>query len=241
MPVQVYTASPINAASKASGITPQTEAAGESEPQVKPSPSKTSSGSSTGYPPAQPGARPSLPVQTGVPEPPSRYQPTSTQASASPPLPQPGFVPSPPGKSQLPPPPKAGESVQQRPRAQTMPMPPQMSYPPPVTTTYPVQRGTSTSVSSAYSPNLPQPTFLQSSENNEPDFSHPPGYQQNVNAADFSRDQREAHNASFAQDSYQHYNDEDESIWNTAKKWAAAAGDSLAAAEQEVWKRINKD
>lgn len=87
---------------------------------------------------------------------------------------------------------------------------------------------------------MPQPTFLQSSESTEPDFSHPPGYQQNIHAADFSRDQREAHNASFARDSYQN-NEEEEGIWNTAKKWAAAAGDSLAAAEQEVWKRINKD
>jgi len=34
---------------------------------------------------------------------------------------------------------------------------------------------------------------------------------------------------------------EDESVWDTAKKWASAAGNSLAAAEGEVWKRINKE
>ncbi|OTA08043.1 hypothetical protein A9Z42_0089890 [Trichoderma parareesei] len=119
-----------------------------------------------------------------------------------------------------------------------MPMPPQMSYPPP-TTTYAANGGTSSSTSTAYSPNVPQPTFLQGRETTEPDFSHPPGYQQNANAADFTRDQREAYNASVNQDYYEA--NEEDSIWNTAKKWAAAAGDSIAAAENEVWKRINKD
>ncbi|RFU72814.1 hypothetical protein TARUN_9449 [Trichoderma arundinaceum] len=238
MPVQVYASSPINA-SKASGITPKTALPEENESRVGPPPPTTSTGSPTAYPPAQPGARPSLPVQTGVPQPSDRYRPTSTQeANTSPPPPQPGAVPSPPGgQSRLPPPPKAGESIQQS-QTQTVPMPPQMSYPPPATT-YPAQGGSSTSTATAYSPNVPQPTFLQSRETTEPDFSHPPGYQQNVNAADFNRDQREAHNASFAQNTYQGY--EEESVWNTAKKWAAAAGDSLAAAENEVWKRINKD
>lgn len=238
MPVQVYTASPINAASKASGITPKTELAEEKEPHVEPPPPTTTLGSPTAYPPAQPGARPSLPVQTGAPEPYDRYKPTSTQADTGPPPPQPGAVPSPPGNSRLPPPPKTGETLQQQSQAQTMSMPPQMSYPPPATT-YPSQRGTSTSASTAYSPNVPQPTFLQTGEHTEPDFSHPPGYQQNVNATDFTRDQREAHNVSFAQNPYQNY--EEESIWNTAKKWATVAGDSIAAAENEVWKRINKD
>lgn len=37
------------------------------------------------------------------------------------------------------------------------------------------------------------------------------------------------------------YDSQDESVWGTAKKWAYAAGDSLAKAENEVWKRINKD
>ncbi|KAL7792519.1 hypothetical protein V8C37DRAFT_380585 [Trichoderma ceciliae] len=237
MPVPVYTSSPI-VASKASGITPKTALPEEEEARVRPPPPTTSLGSPTAYPPAQPGARPSLPVQTGAPQPSDKYKPTSTQVGASPPPPQPGSVPSPPGRqSRLPPPPKAGESIHQQSQFQTMPMPPQMSYPPPATT-YPTQGGSSTSTSTAYSPNVPQPTFLQSNDR-EPDFSHPPGYQQNINAADFTRDQREAHNASFTHSSYQSF--EEESVWNTAKKWAAAAGDSLAAAENEVWKRINKD
>ncbi|KAM0263049.1 hypothetical protein ACHAQJ_001428 [Trichoderma viride] len=232
MPVPVYTSSPINA-SKASGITPKTANPEEEGTHARPPPPTTSLGSPTAYPPAQPGARPSLPVQTGVPQPSNIYKPSSTQeANSSPPPPQPGAVPSPPGgKSHLPPPPKAGEPIQQ---AQTMPMPPQMSYQPPAAT-YPTQGGSSTSTSTAYSPIVPQPTFVQTTE---PDFSHPPGYQQNINAADFNRDQREAHNVS-AQNPYQTY--EEESVWNTAKKWAAAAGDSIAAAENEVWKRINKD
>ena len=35
--------------------------------------------------------------------------------------------------------------------------------------------------------------------------------------------------------------DEDDGVWDTAKKWAVAAGEGLAAAENEVWRRINKD
>jgi hypothetical protein len=35
--------------------------------------------------------------------------------------------------------------------------------------------------------------------------------------------------------------DEGEGVWSAAKKWASAAGESLAAAEHEVWKRINKE
>ncbi|KAL6866955.1 hypothetical protein J3F83DRAFT_739430 [Trichoderma novae-zelandiae] len=238
MPVPVYTASPITAPTKASGITPQTGLPEDEEQSVRPQPTTTSPQSSTAYPPAQPGARPSLPVQTGVPQLSGRYIPSSTtQNDASPPPPQPGAMPSPPGKSSLPPPPKAGETLQQ-PQAQTMPMPPQMSYSPPATT-YTAQGGTSSSASTAYSPNVPQPTFLQGGQPAEPDFSHPPGYQQNANATDFSRDQREAYHASFTQDYDQA--DGEEGIWNTAKKWAAAAGDSIAAAENEVWKRINRD
>lgn len=75
-------------------------------------------------------------------------------------------------------------------------------------------------------------------------LSHPPGYQQNIHASEFSSDQRAAHNAFVAQNSSRRISftgDDDEGVWDTAKKWAVAAGDSLAAAENEVWKRINKD
>ncbi|GFP52053.1 hypothetical protein ACSS6W_003958 [Trichoderma asperelloides] len=233
MPVQVYTSSPINA-TKATEITPKTQQPEGEGPHARPPPPTTSLGSPTAYPPAQPGARPSLPIQTGAPQPSSTYKPSSTQeANSSPPPPQPGAVPSPPGgNSHLPPPPKAGETLQQ---AQPVPMPPQMSYQLP-TTVHPTQGGSSTSTSTAYSPSVPHPRLVQVSE---PDFSHPPGYQQNVNAAEFNRDQREAYNASFNQESYLAH--EAESVWNTAKKWATAAGDSIAAAENEVWKRINKE
>ncbi|KAL6909037.1 hypothetical protein GGI43DRAFT_166539 [Trichoderma evansii] len=233
MPVQVYTTSPINA-TKATEITPKTQQPEGEGSHARPPPPTTSLGSPTAYPPAQPGARPSLPIQTGAPQPSSIYQPSSTQeASSSPPPPQPGAVPSPPGgKSHLLPPPKAGETLQQ---AQAVPMPPQMSYQLSATA-HPTQGGSSTSTSTAYSPSVPHPRLVQTSE---PDFSHPPGYQQNINAAEFNRDQREAYNASFNQESYLAH--EAESVWNTAKKWAAAAGDSIAAAENEVWKRINKD
>ncbi|KAM0456218.1 hypothetical protein ACHAPV_007466 [Trichoderma viride] len=233
MPVQVHTSSPINA-TKATGITPKTQQPEGEGHQARPPPPTTSLGSPTAYPPAQPGARPSLPVQTGAPQPTSTYMPSSTQeVNSSPPPPQPGAVPSPPGgQSHLPPPPKAGETLQQ---AQTVPMPPQMSYQLPASV-HPTQGGSSTSTSTVYSPSVPHPTLIQTSE---PDFSHPPGYQQNTNAADFSRDQREAYNASLNQESYLAH--EAESVWNTAKKWATAAGDSIAAAENEVWKRINKE
>jgi hypothetical protein len=53
-----------------------------------------------------------------------------------------------------------------------------------------------------------------------------------VNAAGYNQYQR----------STAAYEDQSEaSVWDTAKKWAASAGDSIAAAENEVWKRINKD
>jgi hypothetical protein len=57
------------------------------------------------------------------------------------------------------------------------------------------------------------------------------GYQQDVNAAGYNN----------YQSSTPTYEDQGEgSVWDTAKKWASSAGESLAAAEQEVWKRINK-
>jgi hypothetical protein len=83
------------------------------------------------------------------------------------------------------------------------------------------------------------------------DYAHPPGYVQNVNAADFSSNQRAAHEASVR--SYDGGSlggtsgggggseEGDGGVWDTAKKWAYAAGEKLSAAESEVWRRINKD
>lgn len=34
-------------------------------------------------------------------------------------------------------------------------------------------------------------------------------------------------------------NAEEESIWETAKKWATTAGGKLAETEAEIWKRVN--
>jgi hypothetical protein len=34
--------------------------------------------------------------------------------------------------------------------------------------------------------------------------------------------------------------EDDEGIWSSAKKLAQAAGEKLSAAENEVWRRINK-
>lgn len=84
------------------------------------------------------------------------------------------------------------------------------------------------------------------------DLSNPPGYYQNVNASEFSSSQRAAHNAAIERDTTDRMsisnrmslsadNGDDEGVWGAAKKWASAAGEGLAAAEQEVWKRINKD
>jgi hypothetical protein len=70
-------------------------------------------------------------------------------------------------------------------------------------------------------------------------LSHPPGYQQDSFASEFNSAQRAAHNVSERNNTFD--TGEDESVWGTAKKWANAAGNSLAAAESEVWKRINKD
>ncbi|KAF4121134.1 hypothetical protein GMORB2_2096 [Geosmithia morbida] len=48
---------------------------------------------------------------------------------------------------------------------------------------------------------------------------------------------------SYEHNEYYLYNNDndDSSMWGQARKWAAAAGNSLAAAENEVWRRINKD
>ncbi|PTD10642.1 hypothetical protein FCULG_00008713 [Fusarium culmorum] len=75
------------------------------------------------------------------------------------------------------------------------------------------------------------------------DLSHPPGYHQNVHASEFTSSQRATHEASVSQERRPSLigDDEGEGVWSAAKKWASAAGESLAAAENEVWKRINKD
>lgn len=247
-PIPVYSSSPINAA-KPTGVTPKTTTGpGESDNQGNPQPTSTStlevSSAGQAYPSAQPGARPSLPQQTPV----SQRAAAATHALAGtptqtaspedddmPPPPQPGAVPVPVPRSgtaqqtsgNLPPPPKAGEPVP------VTTMPPQMAYQPPHAS-LPIQGRSSTATASPQAgPGGGAPTL---SQGNYPSAGYSPPaagvYQQDVNAAGYNQYQRSA-----AADEQQG----ETSVWDTAKKWAASAGESLAAAESEVWKRINKD
>ncbi|OLN93961.1 hypothetical protein CCHL11_03469 [Colletotrichum chlorophyti] len=242
--IPIYKESPINA-SKPSGATPQTK-----EPQAAENPSGFPEPPSTRqhpYPPAQPGAAPSLPAQTASAQAYPALRPTPTQQTdgVSPPPPQPGAVPVPVAvKSTLPPPPKAGQTYQPpapTPATQaTVPYPPQMAIPPP-TMSYTAQGGSSTSTAADGSQTTgPRPTPLGGDPASS--LEHPPGYQQDVGATEFNSHQRAAHDAAVASSAERGYPAQsDEGVWDTAKKWAQAAGGSLAAAEKEVWRRINKD
>lgn len=219
-----------------------------------------------------PPSQPSAAVTTVYP------QATPTQPihdAGNPPPPQPGPLPTPPvasgatatATSTLPPPPKKGETLgpehlsgnsssnQQGGYPPPTTMPAQMSYPPPVasqsirgTSTAATGPGFSSPYASAGPVQLPV-GGIGGGINQATDMSHPPGYQQDAHATEFSSEQRAAHNAYVAQNSDFTTNfsggaggdGNGESIWNTAKKWAEAAGDKLAAAESEVWKAVNKD
>jgi hypothetical protein len=244
-PIPIYTQSPITAA-KPTGVTPQTAAPLANEEVGRSVPAtRTSVASQDAYPPAQPGAVPSLPAPTGSVQN-QRYvpvQPTPTvkEAESGPPPPQPGAVPTlPGGKPSVPPPPRAGESyhppeVTQAPK---VPYPPQMSIPAP---TLPhAQRGTSTATAGRH-PQAAQPTSIGAGSGGE--LNHPPGYHQNVNAGDFDSHQRAAHfaNVSSERRGSSGGDDDDEGVWDTARKLVQAAGSKLSAAESEVWRRINKE
>ncbi|KAH6897198.1 hypothetical protein B0T10DRAFT_476252 [Thelonectria olida] len=238
--IPIYTASPINA-SKASGVTPQTAHSESGEPRTAPLDAAQSPNT---YPAAQPGSRPSVPAPTGVPRAPYYPEPTptTTAGSMSPAAPQPGAFPSLPAKSSLPPHPKAGEHLRNDQAQSTpIPMPPQMSYAPLGTSEMGVKRSSTTTATVPIPSPMADPLGGRLSGGN---LSHPPGYQQNVHASDFSSNQRAAHQVAVEQDrsvSAVSIGDDDEGVWGTAKKWAAVAGEGLAAAENEVWKRINKD
>ena len=239
--VPVYSASPVNAA-KASGTTPQTARPDEPEREIPgyvAQVTTSSAASQQGFPAPQPGAgAPSQPVQTA-----NAIQPTPTHQSLpddGPPAPQPGAVPVPPpgAASHLPPPPKPTEARQYTP-ATTVPMPPQMSYQAPSSQ---YSRGSSTTTAPPPAAGFggPRPTSIR--EGGPGDVhSHPPGYHQDVHASEFSSAQRVAHESSMAENTSVFDGDDDEGVWGAAKKWASAAGNRLAAAENEVWRRINKD
>ncbi|KAI1842825.1 hypothetical protein JX265_002638 [Neoarthrinium moseri] len=243
-PIPVYADSPI--ASKPSGVTPQTaceDALDSGKRAVAPAAvTATPTRPQVAYPQAQPGAAPALPAATTTAHAHvAPLQPTPTQdlrRDEGPPPPQPGAVPKATG-THLPPPPKAGERfvpppTTSAPQAATMPYPQQMSIPPP-TMAYPAQQtGTSTAAapSSAFT-GLGTGHGLGQAES----LQHPPGYQQNVNASELDKYQR---SAVLRNDSDQ-LSDADEGVWNSAKKWAQATGEKLAAAETEIWKKINKE
>lgn len=266
MPVTVFTNSPI--AAKPSGVTPKTDSPDTHQSGAAAPPPATTTASATSspgssYPPAQPGAAPSLPTATAAAQAQAYYtpqpQPTPTSAVSSegPPPPQPGAVPIAPGaaaRSAIPPPPKVGEKYQ--PPAGTTPYPPQMSIPAP-TAAYPAQQyGTLTAA--GLSPATPAGGYGGGSgSGGGRNLQHPPGYQQSASAANSGLDRYQTSSApqgstyspaAFAADSeqgrqqhHQQSSGDEEGVWDTAKKWAQATGQKLAEAESEVWKRINKD
>lgn len=233
-PIPVYADSPI--AAKASGVTPQTASAEQAQGDVKP-PQITAAPAlpQTTYPQAKPGAVPTLPTATGAPQARAAYiPPTPTQSiqrSNGPPPPQPGAVPRPTKTTHLPPPPpKDGEKYVPAQQTAAVPYPQQMAIPPP-TMAYPAQRsGTSSAVGSA---------ATYGGQGAGQDLQHPPGYHQNANASGLDSYQASAmgHNNS----DYHQHEAEGDGVWNSAKKWAQATGEKLAAAETEVWKRISKE
>ncbi|KAJ8114522.1 hypothetical protein ONZ43_g4884 [Nemania bipapillata] len=118
-----------------------------------------------------------------------------------------------------------------------MPIPHQMAIPAPTAPQPSKQRGTATatmaSSSSPYAAQLPSAITGVGGDDAQ-SLSHPPGYQQNVNASEFDRYQRTAME--------QHeLDDGGSSLWDAAKKLAQQTGERLVAAESEVWKRINKE
>lgn len=225
-PIKTFTNSPINAA-KPSGITPQTTQSQEEQRNTA-LPPTTATSQQSSYPAAQPAAVPSLPLPTSSYNT-GAYQPTPTRdtSSGSPPPPQPGAVPVPPSASTLPPPPKAGEKLPSHLPSTTTTMPPQMSYSLPGTIA-PAYSSTSTAQTQGYPGGPSQPATLMEGGmggSSSGQQQQPLVYQQR--SYDNTNDNT--------------YDSQDESVWGTAKKWAYAAGDSLAKAENEVWKRINKD
>ncbi|KAK8114292.1 hypothetical protein PG999_006361 [Apiospora kogelbergensis] len=247
-PIPVYTNSPVVAA-KPDGVTPRTAALDASHSKNQTAPAATTTSQSS-YPQAQPGAVPSLPVQTMAPQaqaPPLQATPTQPMSTQGPPAPQPGAAPTLAGlTSHLPPPPKAGEKYVPPPppttsqAAASAPYPQQMGIPPP-TMAYPAQQlGTATAVapSSAYAQ---APSGSVGQPGGQSSLDHPPGYHQNVNAAGLDQYQRQAIARNESADRRQQDGSEEEGIWGAAKKWAAGAGEKLAAAESEVWKRVTKE
>ncbi|KAI3337273.1 hypothetical protein HD806DRAFT_33136 [Xylariaceae sp. AK1471] len=235
-PIPVYANSPITAA-KPDGVTPETASVAE---PLTDSPSKASAAPTSTYTPftyaaAQPGAAPSLPYS------PLQPTPTTSIGSANPASPQPGSVPI----SSIPPPPKVGERYQPPtqtpapPATTTMPYPHQMGIPAPTAPQPSQQRGTSTASmasSSPYGTQIPSATTGIGGEGAQ-NLSHPSGYHQNANASELNRYQRSAMEQRESDDGGNGL----DGVWGAAKKLAQQTGERLAAVENEVWKKINKE
>ncbi|KAI0396940.1 hypothetical protein F5Y17DRAFT_45428 [Xylariaceae sp. FL0594] len=243
-PIPVYTNSPITAV-KPDGITPKTASlpqpmtAGQPEPSTSVASTPAASDYTAGA--ARPGAIPSLPYA------PVQPTPTTPTTTSSPPEPQPGAVPT----NGIPPPPKSGErylpptqtpgpaSTPAVPTATARPYPHQLGIPPPTAPQPWQQRGTSTATqpsSSLTSTHLP-PAASSAYAAGAPNLGHPSGYQQNTSASELDRYQRSAMERPDADDSGTGL----DGVWGAAKKLAQQTGERLAAVENEVWKRINKE
>lgn len=270
-PIPIYAHSPINAA-KADDAPPkaaagQGGAASEKTPIITAAPDLNQA---RGYQPIQAvtGAGPPGPTSASKPSAFTPAQPTATATrtvdsnnNQGPPAPQPGAVPTPYGASAtatstLPPPPKAGEKYQPPQQTQSptasMPYPAQMAVPPP--TVPHGQRGTASAVAPGYAPqavNLTGGAGGAAAEGSN--LSHPPGYHQNVNAAELNSHQRAAHQANVSGPGLVlgvggvgmggggSGPAGEEGVWDSAVKFVQAAGEKLSAAESEVWRRISKD
>ena len=254
--IPVYTQSPINTASKPSGTTPQTTApqAQLSPSAPNPAPATTTGVSVSSYPPAQPGAA-AIPAPTAAAQRYAPLQPTPTTQTQpeGPPAPKPGAVPTPTSRNTIPPPPRAGETYHppQQTAAPTQPTsmpqtyPPQMSIPPPTNAIGAQAPASSTNTTNK--PSSSYPVALPSGEYGAPrrSLEHPPGYHQNVYASEQMSEQRRAQEASNASGlggvSTENTGGIDsDSMWDTAKTWAAKAGEKISEAEAEVWRKINQ-
>lgn len=245
--IPVYSNSPINA-STASGTTPQTAGplAQTSSAAPAPAPATTTASASTeSYPPARPGAA-AVPAPTASARSYAPVQPTPTTKidQGNPPPPQPGAFPNLPNRSNLPPPPKAGEYQPSQQTSTAQAYPPQMFIPPPTTAhgAQPPASTTRTTTTASYA--YPAPIAGDYGAQKQ-SFEHPPGYQQNVYAADLTADQRRVHgNNSTGQNTYngpEKSKDADsDGVWSATTKWAQTATQKISDVHDGVWEMINK-
>lgn len=193
---------------------------------------------------AQPASAATMPVPTSAA--PATYTPTPTTATPSstatrdlsPPAPQPGARPEPIQELQhqqapqlnlsIPPPPKVGEPPVAQPQYnnqyQTTPY-----YQPPTATS--ATTTTTTTGSSTHNNNNPFATSHPRHSYNYNSYTYSPNYA--YNAAPGASTMGTGIRAPGELD------EDEDSLYNTAKSWLQAAGTKLAEAEAAVWKKIN--